>query len=106
MAILYLNEHGDARETIRVLKGMGRKTMSIAGDIGDEKFCRRAIARVVQLSDDSTSPSITPPSSTRRIRWKRSPPALSSHYGVTVRTSLPPPGGRVNSTSDFFIGVH
>jgi NAD(P)-dependent dehydrogenase (short-subunit alcohol dehydrogenase family) len=48
IAILYLNEHRDARETLRALEQTGRQALAIAGDIGDEKFCRRAVAQVVK----------------------------------------------------------
>lgn len=46
VAILYLNEHGDARETVRMVKECGRRALAIAGDIGSESHCRRAVAEV------------------------------------------------------------
>ncbi len=48
VAILYLNEHRDAKETVRGVESAGRRAIAIAGDIGEEKFCRRAIERVVK----------------------------------------------------------
>ena len=48
VAILYLNEHRDAKETIRMVKAAGRRAVALAGDIGDEKFCQRAVARAVK----------------------------------------------------------
>lgn len=36
VAILCLNEHRDARDTVRVVEVAGRKALAIAGDIGDE----------------------------------------------------------------------
>jgi NAD(P)-dependent dehydrogenase (short-subunit alcohol dehydrogenase family) len=44
VAILYFNEHTDARETKRLVEAQGRKCLLIAGDIGREKFCRSAVA--------------------------------------------------------------
>jgi NAD(P)-dependent dehydrogenase (short-subunit alcohol dehydrogenase family) len=44
VAIVYLNEHKDARETKRLVEAQGRKCLLIAGDIGQEKFCRAAVA--------------------------------------------------------------
>jgi NAD(P)-dependent dehydrogenase (short-subunit alcohol dehydrogenase family) len=38
-----LNEHKDARETKRLVEAQGRKCVLIAGDIGQEKFCRSAV---------------------------------------------------------------
>jgi NAD(P)-dependent dehydrogenase (short-subunit alcohol dehydrogenase family) len=49
VAILYLDEHRDARETVRAVEHLGQRSLSIAGDIGDEKFCQRAVARVVKV---------------------------------------------------------
>ncbi|MEY2499841.1 MAG: hypothetical protein QOI07_175 [Verrucomicrobiota bacterium] len=44
VAIVYLNEHKDARETKRLVEAQGQKCLLIAGDIGREKFCRAAVA--------------------------------------------------------------
>jgi NAD(P)-dependent dehydrogenase (short-subunit alcohol dehydrogenase family) len=48
VAILYLNEHRDAKETTRLVESLGRRAISIAGDIGDESFCKRAIQEVTR----------------------------------------------------------
>lgn len=48
VAILYLNEHKDARETVRLVEAEGRAAMRIAGDIGDPAFCQRAVKRVAK----------------------------------------------------------
>ena len=48
LAILYLNEHGDANETKRIVEEYGTHCMLIAGDISLEKFCSRAIDKVVK----------------------------------------------------------
>jgi NAD(P)-dependent dehydrogenase (short-subunit alcohol dehydrogenase family) len=45
VAILYLDEHQDAAETVRRVEGHRRRCISIAGDIGDPAFCRRAVTR-------------------------------------------------------------
>ena len=47
IAIVYLNEHQDARETRTRIEAHGRRCLAIAGDAGDEKFCRRAVNRTV-----------------------------------------------------------
>jgi NAD(P)-dependent dehydrogenase (short-subunit alcohol dehydrogenase family) len=44
VSVVYLNEHKDARETKRLVEAQGRKCLLIAGDIGQEKFCRSAVA--------------------------------------------------------------
>jgi NAD(P)-dependent dehydrogenase (short-subunit alcohol dehydrogenase family) len=43
VAIVYFNEHKDARETKRLVENQGRKCVLIAGDIGRESFCRSAV---------------------------------------------------------------
>jgi NAD(P)-dependent dehydrogenase (short-subunit alcohol dehydrogenase family) len=48
IAVLYLNEHQDAEETKRLVEKEGRRCRLIAGDIGDEPFCRQSVQQVVQ----------------------------------------------------------
>jgi NAD(P)-dependent dehydrogenase (short-subunit alcohol dehydrogenase family) len=48
VAIVYRNEHEDATETRRRVEVRGRRCLVLAGDIGREAFCRRAIARVLR----------------------------------------------------------
>ena len=47
VAVAYLDEHGDAEETKRLVEKHGRKAILIAGDAGDEAFCRQAVERTV-----------------------------------------------------------
>jgi NAD(P)-dependent dehydrogenase (short-subunit alcohol dehydrogenase family) len=47
VAVVYLNEHSDAQETRRQVEQEGRRCLLIAGDIGDEAFCRQAVQRAV-----------------------------------------------------------
>lgn len=48
VAILYLNEDKDARNTAGEVEQEGRKCFLIAGDVGDEAHCRKAVERVVK----------------------------------------------------------
>jgi NAD(P)-dependent dehydrogenase (short-subunit alcohol dehydrogenase family) len=48
VAILYLNEHRDAKETVRAVESAGWRAIAMAGDIGNEGFCQRAIGRVMK----------------------------------------------------------
>jgi NAD(P)-dependent dehydrogenase (short-subunit alcohol dehydrogenase family) len=47
VAIAYLDEHEDAAETKRLVEEHGRRCITVAGDVGDERFCELAIARTV-----------------------------------------------------------
>jgi NAD(P)-dependent dehydrogenase (short-subunit alcohol dehydrogenase family) len=48
VAVLYLNEHEDAQETARRVEKKGRRCLTIAGDVGDEPFCRQAVEQTVR----------------------------------------------------------
>lgn len=45
VAIVYLSEHEDARETARSVEEEGRRALLIAGDVTDPDFCRHAVER-------------------------------------------------------------
>ena len=40
IAIVYLEEHKDADETVKAVEAEGSRAIKMAGDVGDEKFCR------------------------------------------------------------------
>lgn len=48
IAILYLCEHDDAQQTLKIVTIEGRRGITIAGDIGDKTFCERAVAETVE----------------------------------------------------------
>ena len=48
VAIVYLDEHGDAKETKRLVEAEKRKCVLIAGDAGEEKFCKDAVEKTVK----------------------------------------------------------
>jgi NAD(P)-dependent dehydrogenase (short-subunit alcohol dehydrogenase family) len=48
VAVLYLDEHQDAEETRRRVEEKGRRCLLIAGDVGDEGFCREAVERTAR----------------------------------------------------------
>lgn len=47
IAFVYLNEQADAQETKTRIEALGRRCLSLAGDIGEESFCRKVIAEVL-----------------------------------------------------------
>ncbi|MCP6760848.1 MAG: SDR family oxidoreductase [Fischerella sp. CENA71] len=47
VAIIYLNEHDDAKETKHLVEAQGQKALTISGDVGDENFCQQAIQQTV-----------------------------------------------------------
>ncbi len=48
VALLYLDEHDDAKETARWVKKEGREALLVAGDVRDPAFCRKAVKKVVK----------------------------------------------------------
>jgi NAD(P)-dependent dehydrogenase (short-subunit alcohol dehydrogenase family) len=48
VAIVYLDEHGDARETKRQVEQEGVSCLAISGDVGDEGFCKQAVEQTVE----------------------------------------------------------
>jgi NAD(P)-dependent dehydrogenase (short-subunit alcohol dehydrogenase family) len=48
VAIVYLDEHDDAAETKGLVEGEGRRALTIAGDVGEEAFCRDAVEQAVR----------------------------------------------------------
>ncbi len=48
VAVMYLNEHEDAQETQRLVEQKGRRCLLIAGDVGDESFCRDSVRKTIQ----------------------------------------------------------
>jgi NAD(P)-dependent dehydrogenase (short-subunit alcohol dehydrogenase family) len=47
VAIAYLDEHDDARETARLVEAAGRRAMLLPGDIKDRAHCREIVERTV-----------------------------------------------------------
>jgi NAD(P)-dependent dehydrogenase (short-subunit alcohol dehydrogenase family) len=48
VAILYLEEHDDAEATRALIEQEGRRCIALAGDVGDEGFCREAVRQAVE----------------------------------------------------------
>src|SRR5687768_8987230 len=48
VAILYLCEHDDAAKSKAIVEKEGRKAITIAGDIGDPKFCEQAVEQAIK----------------------------------------------------------
>lgn len=47
IAIVYLNEHGDAEETKAQVEQQGQRCILIPGDIGEHDFCKQAIRQTI-----------------------------------------------------------
>ena len=47
VAIAYLDEHDDAADTKKRVEELGRRCITVAGDIGDPAFCEQLVQKVV-----------------------------------------------------------
>jgi NAD(P)-dependent dehydrogenase (short-subunit alcohol dehydrogenase family) len=47
VVIVYLNEHEDAQETLRLVEAEGQRCLLIPGDVGNSDFCREIARQVV-----------------------------------------------------------
>jgi NAD(P)-dependent dehydrogenase (short-subunit alcohol dehydrogenase family) len=48
VAIVYLNEDKDAKQTQQLVEQEGQRCITIKGDIGDEQFCQQAVQQTVK----------------------------------------------------------
>lgn len=48
VAIVYYDEHPDARQTLDAVRRLGRRGVLISGDIASASFCRKAVERAVR----------------------------------------------------------
>jgi NAD(P)-dependent dehydrogenase (short-subunit alcohol dehydrogenase family) len=48
VAIVYFDEHDDAKTTKRKIEQLGRKCLLLAGDVGDPQFCADAVSVAVE----------------------------------------------------------
>ncbi|QYR23921.1 SDR family oxidoreductase [Paenibacillus sp. sptzw28] len=48
IVVVYYNEHGDAQETMARVNQLGRRCLTLAGDIGDESFCRHVVEMTIR----------------------------------------------------------
>ncbi|MCS4295779.1 NAD(P)-dependent dehydrogenase (short-subunit alcohol dehydrogenase family) [Comamonas sp. BIGb0152] len=48
VAILYLNEHDDAKQTCRLIEDEGRQSLAISGNVQDPQFCEKAVKQVLK----------------------------------------------------------
>ncbi len=47
VAVVYLEEHKDAKETQKLVEEHGRKCLLMDGNVGEEDFCREAVEKTV-----------------------------------------------------------
>ena len=48
VAVAYLDEHDDAKETKRAVENEGRRCILLSGDVADPEFCKDAVKRTIE----------------------------------------------------------
>lgn len=48
VAIVYLSEHRDDKDTVAIVEKEIRKALALSGDVGDKAFCDSAVAQTIE----------------------------------------------------------
>lgn len=109
VAVVYLDEHEDAQRTCADVEAEGRSCLLIAGDVGEESFCRAAVDQTVQrfgqvdilvnnAAEQHPQASIEAVSAEQLERTFRSN-VFSMFYLVKAALPHMPDGGRIINTT-------
>jgi NAD(P)-dependent dehydrogenase (short-subunit alcohol dehydrogenase family) len=110
VAIIYRSEHKDARETAGMVEAEGQTCLRMAGDIGKEAFCQRAVAKTVKqlgrldilvnnAAEQHPAKSITDITSAQLERTFRTNIFSFFHLAKAALAHLPRRGSIINTTS-------
>lgn len=85
VAIVYLSEHADARETAERVRHEGQACLSIAGDVRDFSFCEAAVKRTI---DEFGELHILVNNAAFQEHASSIEDLSVEHFDMTVRTNL------------------
>ena len=85
VAIVYLSEHADARETCRAVELEGRRCIAISGDVRDPAFCRDVVAHV---ADKLGGLDVLVNNAAFQGHAESIKDLSDEHFDMTVRTNL------------------
>ena len=85
VAVLYLDEHQDARITREAVEGEGRRCLLIAGDVSKRKFCRDAVRKVVKAFGGV---DILVNNAAFQLHVSRFEDLTEQHFDKTLKTNL------------------
>lgn len=85
VAIVYLDEHADAKETQRAVKKEGRRCVLIAGDVRDAAFCNDAVKQTVKALGKL---DILVNNAAFQEHTDRIEDLTDEHFDMTLRTNL------------------
>jgi NAD(P)-dependent dehydrogenase (short-subunit alcohol dehydrogenase family) len=85
VALLYLDEHDDARVTQQAVEQEGRRAITISGDVRDREFCIDAVERVVQAFGHV---DILVNNAAFQVHSSRFEDLTVEHFDQTIKTNL------------------
>jgi NAD(P)-dependent dehydrogenase (short-subunit alcohol dehydrogenase family) len=85
VAIVYLSEHADAKETKDHVESEGRKCLLISGDVKDPRFCEQAVARTIKAFGKL---SVLVNNAAFQEHADRIEDITEEHFDQTLRTNL------------------
>lgn len=84
VAVSYLNEHDAAKTTKARVEAEGRKCILIAGDVSDQTFCDRAVARTVK---ELGALDILVNNAAFQVHTSRFEDLTAKHFDETLKTN-------------------
>ncbi len=85
VAVAYLDEHSDAKLTKEKIEAEGRKCILIPGDVSDQKYCDRAVARTVK---ELGGLDVLVNNAAFQVHTSRFEDLTAQHFDETLKTNL------------------
>src|ERR1700676_2874164 len=85
VAVAYLDEHNDAKVTKEKIEAEGRKCILIPGDVSDQKYCDRAVARTVK---ELGGLDVLVNNAAFQVHTSRFEDLTAKHFDETLKTNL------------------
>ena len=85
VAIAYLNEHADALTTKAEVEDEGRRCLLIAGDVSNQRFCDKAVARTVKTFGQL---DVLVNNAAFQVHASRFEDLTAEHFDETLKTNL------------------
>jgi NAD(P)-dependent dehydrogenase (short-subunit alcohol dehydrogenase family) len=85
IALAYLNEHEDARLTKEKVEFEGRKCLLISGDVKNQKFCEKAVARTIK---EFGQLDVLVNNAAFQVHTSKFEDLTAKHFDETLKTNL------------------
>ena len=85
VSIVYLNEHGDAKETKLMVENEGRNCILIPGDVSDSEFCKAAVQQTI---DHFGKLNVLINNAAFQLHVTDFAELTEEHFDITLKTNL------------------